>query len=241
MEMAREGALGNVCVLCADARFAHAMAHEVELLGHTAVILGDLSAVTEGLLQKVDLVLADGDEADDATWAALRGRSSCPWVMWARRTVTLPDVTVLRRPFDLGELSRVLLAALGNDRRIETLPRVPLGAESPCGESAYGATARGETARRETGMVRPIRVVSEGVLTIGGSTVALTPAEWAIYGCLAEHRGETVSREVLQALLGTLAGGNRVEVHMCHLRSKLEKPQGVRLIETVRGRGYRMV
>ena len=47
-----------------------------------------------------------------------------------------------------------------------------------------------------------------------------------------------MTREELAALLG--GGGHSVEVYVCKLRTKLEKPLGRRLIHTVRGVGYRM-
>jgi len=66
----------------------------------------------------------------------------------------------------------------------------------------------------------------------------MTPAEYAILERLYARRGEAVTREELAALLG--GGGNSVEVYICKLRAKLEKPLGRRLILTVRGVGYRM-
>jgi DNA-binding response OmpR family regulator len=77
-----------------------------------------------------------------------------------------------------------------------------------------------------------------GVLTVQGSPVPLTPAEAAILDRLYVHRGEVVSREELSALLG--GGGNSVEVYVCKLRAKIEKPLGRRMIHTVRGVGYRL-
>ncbi|MCQ2429759.1 MAG: winged helix-turn-helix domain-containing protein [Clostridia bacterium] len=71
----------------------------------------------------------------------------------------------------------------------------------------------------------------------------LTPHERVILGYLAAHRGETVTRETLRALIGESpdARGNMVDVYVSRLRAKLEKPAGVRIIETVRGAGYRML
>ncbi len=73
-------------------------------------------------------------------------------------------------------------------------------------------------------------------VVIGDRRILLTPAEWAIFSHLYAHRGEAVSRAVLDSLLG--GGGNSVEVYICHLRRKIEKPLGRRLIRTVRGVGY---
>ena len=47
-----------------------------------------------------------------------------------------------------------------------------------------------------------------------------------------------VPRAELATLLG--GGGNSVEVYVCKLRAKIEKPLGRRMIHTVRGKGYRL-
>lgn len=68
-------------------------------------------------------------------------------------------------------------------------------------------------------------------------TIALTESEWLVLKLLAERPEKIVPREALSALFeGTQ--GNVADVHICHLRKKLEAPFGIRLIETVRGKGY---
>ena len=84
----------------------------------------------------------------------------------------------------------------------------------------------------------PAMALADGVLTVLGKPVPLTPAETALLECLYAHRGEAVSREELATLLG--GGGNSVEVYVCKLRAKIEKPLGRRMIVTVRGKGYRL-
>ncbi len=218
MESIEHTKMAEVCILCADARFAHAMAHEVERLGWTATVVAAPFVEGERGFADVALILADGDDADDAAWAELRRRTTCPWVMWARRAVDLPGVTVLHRPFDLGALIDALRVAMRGVHL--AVPSVPV-VNSP------------------SILVPTVRVVSDGVLEVGEQIVALTPSEWAIYRCLDEHRGEVVSREALAACLAG-GGGNSVDVYVCHLRAKLEKPLGVRMVWTVRGKGYRM-
>ena len=70
-------------------------------------------------------------------------------------------------------------------------------------------------------------------------TVALTESEWRILTRLGEQQGSVVSKEALAEMLES-AVGNAVNVHVCHLRQKLEAPFGVRVLETVRGGGYRL-
>ena len=86
--------------------------------------------------------------------------------------------------------------------------------------------------------IAPALTWEDGVCTVQGSPLPLTPAEAAILDCLYTRRGETVPRAELATLLE--GGGNSVEVYICKLRTKLEKPLGRRMIVTVRGVGYRM-
>ena len=86
-----------------------------------------------------------------------------------------------------------------------------------------------------------IYVVSEERRTVlyRNRAIALTESEWRILMLLGEREGAVVPKECLaEALSG--AAGNAVNVHVCHLRQKLEAPFGVRVLETVRGGGYRL-
>ena len=84
----------------------------------------------------------------------------------------------------------------------------------------------------------PVLAVENGAVTLGGKPLALTPAEQAILEYLHARKGEAVPRAELSTLLD--GGGNSVEVYICKLRAKIEKPLGRRMILTVRGKGYRM-
>jgi len=66
-----------------------------------------------------------------------------------------------------------------------------------------------------------------------------------LFACLWDHRGQIVPKAALQEALGAATEGgvvttNILEVYVCHLREKLEKPLARRIIITVRGKGYRM-
>lgn len=67
--------------------------------------------------------------------------------------------------------------------------------------------------------------------------ISLTENEWRILHTLGEAKGNPISRAQLSTLLSSNAG-NAVDVHICHLRKKIEGPFGKRLILTVRNRGY---
>jgi DNA-binding response OmpR family regulator len=76
-----------------------------------------------------------------------------------------------------------------------------------------------------------------------GQEIGLTPKEYAILETLMRHAGEVVSRSrigesVWQDDPGGLA--NLVDVHVSHLRRKIDLGDGPLLIQTVRARGFRL-
>ena len=77
----------------------------------------------------------------------------------------------------------------------------------------------------------------------GGVALDLTPKEYAILEFLMQRTGAVVSRlqladHVWQADL--IAIDNLIDVHMKNLRRKVDAPGKPALIETVRGRGFRL-
>jgi two-component system copper resistance phosphate regulon response regulator CusR len=88
----------------------------------------------------------------------------------------------------------------------------------------------------------PLTMRDDLVIESGGRTVALSPREYALFGCLLRRRGEVVARaEILRDAFGYEfdPGTNVIDVHLNHLRKKL---QGFPVaIETVRGAGIRLV
>ena len=144
-----------------------------------------------------------------------------------RQAATLPTllraraVHLLERPFATSEL-RTLLGML----RTGVLPRTVQVAP------VYGSLG-----------ALPIKMEAAATLRCGDAIIRLTPNEAALMRCLLEHRGNTVTRDQLSACIGATGQddkSNGVEVYLCYLRRKLEKPTGRRLITTVRGVGYRL-
>jgi DNA-binding response OmpR family regulator len=77
----------------------------------------------------------------------------------------------------------------------------------------------------------------------GGIPISLTPKEYAILETLMRHAGEVVSRAYLGEHVwedehDSLT--NLVDVHVSHLRRKVDQGPVTPLIHTVRGRGYRL-
>lgn len=81
--------------------------------------------------------------------------------------------------------------------------------------------------------------LEDRAVLIDGRRFSLSPAEHVILAHLCAHRGELVLRADLSALLS--GGSNSVDVYIHHLRRKLERPLARRLIESIRGQGYRLL
>ena len=74
-----------------------------------------------------------------------------------------------------------------------------------------------------------------------GTEVKLTRKEFDLLECLMEHRGKVMDRSsLLEQVWGYDFAGetNSVDVVVRFLRSKIDEPYGLTLIETVRGVGY---
>ena len=71
-------------------------------------------------------------------------------------------------------------------------------------------------------------------VTVGGSPIALTAREFDVLALLMAH--ERIAREALG--YDYVGDTNNVDVHIAHLRAKIEDAGGARIIQTVRGVGY---
>ena len=78
-------------------------------------------------------------------------------------------------------------------------------------------------------------------VTVGGSPIVLTAREFDVLALLMVHTGTVLTRErIAHEALGYEYVGdtNNVDVHIAHLRAKIEDAGGARIIQTVRGVGY---
>lgn len=211
-------------ILCTDSRLARLLETELAYLGVAA-------RATESVPEpdgELCLLVADGDAFPVADCLELAEVFDCPLLLFGREDKDLPPDrgVFLRRPFGLD--------------RLESIAR---GLISPSASHLW-AMASGSPPPKSPNPEAPAPedlpavALTDGVLSILGKPVPLTPAEAAILNCLYTRRGEAVSRAELSALLG--GGGNSVEVYICKLRAKIEKPLGRRMILTVREKGYRL-
>ena len=78
-------------------------------------------------------------------------------------------------------------------------------------------------------------------VTVGGSPIALTAREFDVLALLMAHAGTVLTRErIAHEALGYdyVGDTNNVDVHIAHLRAKIEDAGGARIIQTMRGVGY---
>ena len=140
-------------------------------------------------------------------------------------------VCFLHRPFSLQALEACILSLADRPHG------VPLHA------SSLPASLRHEAAGSMPPSTQPLAVTEQGIRW-GEQEILLTPRELALFRCLWMQRGSVVSkadlREVLEADESQASAANTLEVYIYHLRNKIEKPVGRRLIATERGKGYRL-
>jgi two-component system OmpR family response regulator len=75
------------------------------------------------------------------------------------------------------------------------------------------------------------------------TALKLTSKEFALLECFMRHPGEPLTRGVLIERTWDFAYAsdtNLVDVHVCNLRNKIDRPFGTSSLETVRGVGYRL-
>lgn len=78
-------------------------------------------------------------------------------------------------------------------------------------------------------------------VTVGGSPIALTAREFDVLALFMAHAETVLTRErIAHEALGYeyMGDTNNVDVHIAHLRAKIEDAGGARIIQTVRGVGY---
>ena len=76
-------------------------------------------------------------------------------------------------------------------------------------------------------------------MTRGGHEIDLTPTEFAILAVLMRHVGRVVTRTRLaESVWQGEASFNVIDVHVTHLRRKVDEGHPVKLIHTVRGVGF---
>ena len=218
--------LNRAFILCRDSALSRLLEIELGLCGVTVVNRDD----------PYGLLLVDLDDHPELPPHLNGGAVIC----WSHRPPepSLPlgtRVCFLHRPFALSELEACIYRLIlpdGDESALRPFPAFPF--PSPPEERT-----------KKPKEAKEIHPHGNGIVSLHGQEISLTPREWALFTCLWERRGAVVPKALLRDALcavceeGTPAT-NTLEVYVCHLRRKLEKPSNRRLITTVRGQGYRL-
>lgn len=156
----------------------------------------------------------------------------------------------LTKPFAIEELFARIRVALKRSEAVRAASGVGgVGA----GEGAMGAdtaaTSPASDSAKTSAVPSPaVLTVGSVVLdpdrrevTVGGSPIVLTAREFDVLALLMAHAGTVLTRErIAHEALGYdyVGDTNNVDVHIAHLRAKIEDAGGARIIQTVRGVGY---
>ena len=147
----------------------------------------------------------------------------------------------------------LMLSALGrSDHRIEGLTR---GADDylakPFEPAELIARLRALYRRTTVQARQPVLICGDIELQVfartahrGGRHLALSPKEFELLKCLMEHAGEIVTREMLLRQVWKLnfdPQTNVIDVNLVRLRRKIEEGFATECLQTVRGRGYRLI
>lgn len=156
----------------------------------------------------------------------------------------------LTKPFAIEELFARIRVALKRAEAVRAASGVG-GVVAGAGGTGGGAAAMppaGDSAQAAAAPSPAALTVGSVALdpdrrevTVAGSTIALTAREFDVLALLMVHASSVLTRErIAHEALGYEYVGdtNNVDVHIAHLRAKIEDAGGARIIQTVRGVGY---
>ena len=157
----------------------------------------------------------------------------------------------LTKPFAIEELFARIRVALKRSEAVRAASGVGGIGTGAAGGTGVGATAMppvSDSAQASASPSPATLTVGSVVLdpdrrevTVGGSPIVLTAREFDVLALLMAHAETVLTRErIAHEALGYEYVGdtNNVDVHIAHLRAKIEDAGGARIIQTVRGVGY---
>lgn len=157
----------------------------------------------------------------------------------------------LTKPFAIEELFARIRVALKRSEAVRAASGVGGIGTGAAGGTGVGATAipPASGAAQAAATPSPATLTVDSValdpdrreVMVGGSPIVLTAREFDVLALLMAHAGTVLTRErIAHEALGYEYVGdtNNVDVHIAHLRAKIEDAGGARIIQTVRGVGY---
>ena len=200
-------------IITADVRLGQVIADEAALLGVSTLICTDAQGVSRQDWEQAQLAVVDLEgKLAGAIPEHVRVLGICrdPEAL-SPRARRLAHV-LYRRPFRMADL-RAEFASLGGTLQIQ----IPTPVQP---------------------QITSLTLVEESRCALmGNRQISLTEKEFAVLSLLVQKGEQGMSKQELSALLDCGAT-NEGQVYICHLRRKLEDAFGVRLIKTVRNKGY---
>ena len=157
----------------------------------------------------------------------------------------------LTKPFAIEELFARIRVALKRSEAVRAASGVGGIGTGAAGGTGVGATAMPPVSDspQVSASLSPATLAVGSValdpdrreVTVGGSPIALTAREFDVLALLMAHAETVLTRErIAHEALGYeyMGDTNNVDVHIAHLRAKIEDAGGARIIQTVRGVGY---
>lgn len=156
----------------------------------------------------------------------------------------------LTKPFAIEELFARIRVALKRAEAVRAASgAVGTGAGAGAAGAGTAATSPAGDSAKTSASPSPTALTVGSValdpdrreVTVGGSPIVLTAREFDVLALLMAHAGTVLTRErIAHEALGYEYVGdtNNVDVHIAHLRAKIEDGGSARIIQTVRGVGY---
>lgn len=156
----------------------------------------------------------------------------------------------LTKPFAIEELFARIRVALKRSEAVRAASGVGgVGAGEGATGAGTAATSPATDSAKTSAVPSPVVLTVGSValgpdrreVTVGGSPIALTAREFDVLALLMVHAGTVLTRErIAHEALGYdyMGDTNNVDVHIAHLRAKIEDAGSARIIQTVRGVGY---
>lgn len=190
----------------------------------------------------------------------IRKHKDAPVIMVTARDAVMDKVAgldagaddYLTKPFAIEELFARIRVALKRSEAVRAASGVGGGAGAgvASGTAAGIATMSPATDTAQTAAAPSPAALAVGSVvldpdrrevTVGGSPIVLTAREFDVLALLMAHAETVLTRErIAHEALGYEYVGdtNNVDVHIAHLRAKIEDAGSARIIQTVRGVGY---
>lgn len=204
-------------------------------------------SILQGLQEEGFAVDATGD-GEEGLWYARTGEYDL--ILLDLMLPKIDGLTILRRLRELGNLVHVLVLT-AKDTLTDRIQGLDLGADDylvkPFALEELLARVRALIRRKYRAKSPVVRVADLEVDTTrrrirrAGRRIELTAHEYAILELLAVRAGEVLTRTTIWEHVYDFKAepnSNVIDVHIAHLRQKLDRDGACRLIHTRRGIGY---